>query len=79
MDYIKRQRPQKLHLDLTLIQVLDNTRGGGSHVRSNEVMMPFLPQIPVTTTAADRSQLNNSGLMGDIALQRDEKMFQMRK
>jgi len=57
-------------MDLTLLQVLDNTRGGGSHVRSKET--PFLPQIPQTTTASERL---SGGLLGDIVLQRDEKMF----
>ena len=34
--YIKRQRPNKLDLDLTLLQVLDSQRGGGSQVRVKE-------------------------------------------
>ena len=76
-NYIKRQRPAKLDLDLTLLQVLDGQRGGGSHVRSKEVN--FLPQIPTSTRNQEASAADSLNSMSGIYLMRDEKIFQMRK
>ena len=41
-EYKKRKMPQKLDLDLTILTVAEQQRGGGSHVRANNEQN-FLP------------------------------------
>ena len=71
--------PQKLDLDLTILTVAEQQRGGGSHVRANNEQN-FLPQLPqIHTTKNTERQHTTLPLLGDMYLERDEKMFQMRK
>ena len=72
-NYIKRQRPAKLDLNLTLLQVLDGQRGGGSHVRTKDAANSsnFLPQIAISPRNEAVADQSTDG----IYLHRDEKMF----